>query len=528
MKSKLLKISSSVILTMILCLLFPKNNIAQDNVGIGTNTPDASAILEMLSTNKGVLAPRMNTAGMLAIAAPANSLLIYNTDSMCYFFYRVPTTSWISLCTITGGGSGATGPTGPAGTAGTAGATGAAGTSGATGATGTAGTAGATGPTGTGATGATGAGGSVGATGATGPTGAGSGTPGPTGPTGANGTAGATGATGATGPTWTLTTPTHNTDGTITVNGTAGSGGPVTSLAAAWLCGPSVATVNVNAGTRFIGTTSNTHMDFASNGIVRGRMMNTGELIWGNTVLVGASAPLDILTANKVNGGASNNWAVNGMNTTTGGGSGYFDNTLTTTGYNSVEGICNYTGAVSAVAGVFGLHISGAGYGRGGTFTTNSTNAQALGLYCQMPAASAGWALYVNGDAFTSAALWYTSDRKLKTNIENIENPLQKLLQLNGVTYDYKPELVTKYGLSDRKNIGILADDVEKVFPELIKNTMLQSKLNGQARSTNETDAMEAKTVNYNGLIPVLIEAIKEQQKQIEELKTQIKTLENK
>lgn len=71
---------------------------AQDNVGIGTNTPDLSAILEMLSTNKGVLIPRMNTVGMTNIPSPANSLLVYNTDSMCYFFYRLPSLTWVSLC----------------------------------------------------------------------------------------------------------------------------------------------------------------------------------------------------------------------------------------------------------------------------------------------------------------------------------------------------------------------------------------------------------------------------------------------
>ncbi len=71
---------------------------AQNNVGIGTNTPDASSILELLSTNKGLLVPRMNTAGMTAIPSPANSLLVYNTDSMCYFFYRLPGLTWVSLC----------------------------------------------------------------------------------------------------------------------------------------------------------------------------------------------------------------------------------------------------------------------------------------------------------------------------------------------------------------------------------------------------------------------------------------------
>ncbi|MGZ6540329.1 MAG: hypothetical protein ACXVEB_18270, partial [Bacteroidia bacterium] len=129
MKLTFKAIVSSAFFLSIFLLLNPQRSVAQDNVGIGTNTPDASAILEMLSTNKGLLIPRMNTAGMLAIAAPANSLLIYNTDSMCYCFYRVPTTSWISLCRAAGGSgtAGATGPTGPAGTIGATGPTGAAG-----------------------------------------------------------------------------------------------------------------------------------------------------------------------------------------------------------------------------------------------------------------------------------------------------------------------------------------------------------------------------------------------------------------
>ncbi len=92
--------------SFIVCsLLLTMSLHAQDNVGIGTNTPDASAILELLSSNKGLLVPRMNTAGMNAIASPENSLLIYNTDSMCYFFYRQPTTSWVSMCNLSLGNS---------------------------------------------------------------------------------------------------------------------------------------------------------------------------------------------------------------------------------------------------------------------------------------------------------------------------------------------------------------------------------------------------------------------------------------
>lgn len=140
---------------------------AQNNVGIGTTTPNANAILEMQSTTQGVLVPRMTTIQRNAIAAPSEGLLVYDTDVNCFFFYESSAASWTSLCN-----AGGVGPQGPAGPAGPMGATGPAGPQGPAGANGVDGAPGAAGPAGPmGATGPAGPQGPAGATGATGPQG---------------------------------------------------------------------------------------------------------------------------------------------------------------------------------------------------------------------------------------------------------------------------------------------------------------------------------------------------------------------
>ena len=89
-----------------------------------------------------------------------------------------------------------------------------------------------------------------------------------------------------------------------------------------------------------------------------------------------------------------------------------------------------------------------------------------------------------------------TSDIKLKENIHSIDNPLDKVMQINGVGFRWKD--------TKEDAIGVIAQDIEEVIPELVKN--------------ND----HTKTVNYNGLVGVLIEAVKEQQRQILELKAQL------
>jgi len=85
---------TKTILFVLLAFISLSNLNAQ--VGIGTTNPDASSVLDVESTNKGFLPPRLTTAQRDAIASPAEGLTIYNTTNVCLEFYNG--TLWVSAC----------------------------------------------------------------------------------------------------------------------------------------------------------------------------------------------------------------------------------------------------------------------------------------------------------------------------------------------------------------------------------------------------------------------------------------------
>ena len=80
------------------CFLM-KETFSQNNVGIGTTTPASDAVLELKSSNQGVLVPRLSTVQRLAISNPSNGLLVYDTNYNCFYYYNAPATTWNSMCT---------------------------------------------------------------------------------------------------------------------------------------------------------------------------------------------------------------------------------------------------------------------------------------------------------------------------------------------------------------------------------------------------------------------------------------------
>jgi hypothetical protein len=109
------------------------------------------------------------------------------------------------------------------------------------------------------------------------------------------------------------------------------------------------------------------------------------------------------------------------------------------------------------------------------------------------------------------------SDERLKENIQVIENALEKVCSLRGVTYTAN-QLAESFGYTSKESqVGVLAGEVEKILPEVVKPAPFDIMLfeNTEISRSGEN----YKTVQYEKLVPLLIEAIKELNKEIKELK---------
>lgn len=108
---------------------------------------------------------------------------------------------------------------------------------------------------------------------------------------------------------------------------------------------------------------------------------------------------------------------------------------------------------------------------------------------------------HVQGDALASGTWGQVSDIRLKEDVQSLAEPLNKILGLKGISYKLKN------GDNQRK-IGVVAQEVEKIVPEVV--------------STGEDGY---KSVAYQNLVPLLIEAIKQQNAEIQNLKKEVETL---
>ncbi len=249
---------------------------------------------------------------------------------------------------------------------------------------------------------------------------------------------------------------------------------------------PTYARIGLGVNTGGIGAETG-YLDFStiSNGFLSEKMRITA----GGNVGIGTATPDEILTVKSTIGFMSETGSTRlriagseSMNTiATSGGTPL---KISTTGGNS---IMFQTNGVNLMT--FG--ISNVGIGT----DSPSTKLDVAGTVSAS-------ALQVNGDISYTGGLYDVSDRRLKTQIDPLAGSLEKLLHINGVYYYLKANM--KLG----RQVGVIAQEVESVLPEAV-----------------QTQSSGTKMVDYTRLVPLLIEAVKAQQKQIEQLRLELNSL---
>ena len=117
--------------------------------------------------------------------------------------------------------------------------------------------------------------------------------------------------------------------------------------------------------------------------------------------------------------------------------------------------------------------------------------------------------LYVNGD-ITANSVAGTSDIRFKTNIRPVMGALDKVKALRGVYFNWNQKAFPEKEFGSQVEIGFIAQEVEKIVPEIV---------------TKDKTKDEYRSVKYDKLVALLVEAIKEQQKQIDSLNSKVKKL---
>lgn len=239
-------------------------------------------------------------------------------------------------------------------------------------------------------------------------------------------------------------------------------------------------------------------------------------------------------TVNGSNGYANvgiRSWAGDSANSTYNGGGamGGIFYAMTNGGQNNfgVETHAGEDGLVRNYA-VY-AHSRGNGQFNMGVFalankSSNLSTKTNYGIYAWADSAQSNYAGYFAGNVTYTGTLAAASDARLKTNIQPFQGALSKVLNVNVATYEYKNEgMAAKMNLAKGKQIGFIAQNLEKTFPELVEE---QKHAVGVTAKDENPETIEYKAVNYIGMIPVLTKAIQEQQAYIELLEKRLEKLE--
>lgn len=158
----------------------------------------------------------------------------------------------------------------------------------------------------------------------------------------------------------------------------------------------------------------------------------------------------------------------------------------------------NYPNNIMSLCEYGDIHFK-AGYNNGGTSAKMIVKANGQVSIGGNPNTNYKFTIY--GDAFASNGTWVASDKRYKMNIKRIDGALGKVLKMNGKSYNYNREEFKNLNFNEGTTLGFIAQELKEVLPEAVKE-----------------DNNGYYSINYEQVIPILVEAIKDQQGQIERL----------
>lgn len=197
-------------------------------------------------------------------------------------------------------------------------------------------------------------------------------------------------------------------------------------------------------------------------------------------------------------------------------------------GETGIYAIANQAGGTNHRYGIecFGQNGPANNYG---IYASGAGGNNAYGIYATAFNGTTNWGGYFSGSVYSTGS-YQGSDRKLKSEIQPLNNAVQLIKALKPSTYEYKTAEYVQMELPKGKQYGLIADEVKQVFPSMVKQAVQPAKYENDDRSKGRmlADEVSFEAVNYTAMIPVLIAAMQEQQAMIEAQQRKIEELEAK
>ena len=135
------------------------------------------------------------------------------------------------------------------------------------------------------------------------------------------------------------------------------------------------------------------------------------------------------------------------------------------------------------------------------------------------------YSAYINGDIYATGN-YVGSDKTLKQDIHDFSDAMNIINRLQPKQYQYRQDGNFKLmSFPKGEHYGLIAQDVEKILPGIVKETKFETKLANPDADPKSSETINFKALNYTELIPVIIKGMQEQQQTIEELRQQVNDL---